>query len=263
MLKIFYKLMISLSYTLQSLGFSPEESDIYLACLEFGDLPISTISRLTKIGRINCYHYTQKLVDKGYLSISTQKKVKHFSASNPRILINKEKEKLNLAEQILPEMLAIAAKTPQRPKIQFFEDTTGIEKIFAKMIEIPNSEVVSFSNTEMLKYLPTGFLQNHFSVRQEKEIKTRLIIPVVSDFEEVQQSFFPRNFPEHLLEIFQVSPRDFSFASEISIFSGNIAIFSLSEKNAQGVLIENPELYQTQKAIFDLAWLGATSFITQ
>jgi len=38
---------------------------------------------------------------------------------------------------------------------------------------------------------------------------------------------------------------------------------NLNEKNPIGVLIENTELFRTQKAIFDLAWLGATSFITQ
>ena len=72
----------------------------------------------------------------------------------------------------------------------------------------------------------------------------------------------PKNFPQKLSEIFLISPEEFQFASEITIFSGSIAILNLHESNPVGILIENAELYKTQKAIFDLAWLGATSFIT-
>jgi hypothetical protein len=74
--------------------------------------------------------------------------------------------------------------------------------------------------------------------------------------------FLAANLDQKLLEIFLISPKEFYFESEISIFAGSIAIMNLQEKNPVGVLIQTPELYRTQKAIFDLAWLGATSFVT-
>ncbi len=253
--------MSSLQPSLKKLGFSPEESQIYLSCLEGGSLPVSVISRNTKIGRINCYHYIEKLIEKGFLTEEKRSGVKHFIAENPQIIINKQQEKINIAQNILPEMLALAASTPQKPKIQFFEGTSGIEKIFQKFLEFPESEIVSFSNFKSLQNLPEKFLKNHFEARNHKNIKTRFITPDSTEAQNFQKKHIQTLTQKNLAETFFINPSETFFSSEISIFSGNIAIFSVSEKSTQGVLIQNPEIFQTQKAVFDLAWLGATSFV--
>ena len=77
-----------------------------------------------------------------------------------------------------------------------------------------------------------------------------------------RSDFFPVNFDVRLLEIFLISPHEFQFESDIVIFPGSIAIMNLDEQQPIGALVQSEELYRTQKAIFDLAWLGATSFIT-
>jgi len=260
-----------LEKNLKYLGFSREEIAIYLTCLKFGSSSVAQISRMTKIGRVNCYFYIEKLLRKGVLSESKKRGVKTFSAENPRIFVNKEIEKLNIAREILPELLAISSTNPQKPKIKFFEEKTGIKNIFEKMLEIRESEIVSFSNFEKLAAFFSGenFLQNHFQKRLEQKIKTRFISPRSKIAEKFREKFFPnlktvnKELKSLVPEIFLVSKNEFFFESEISIFSGSIAILNLNKKNPLGVLLENPELFKTQKAIFDLAWLGATSFIAK
>lgn len=250
---------------LKFLGLSEDEVKIYLACLEFGQLPISGISRNTKIGRTNCYHHTEKLVSRGLLAISQKGGNKVFSAENPKIFINQEKERLNMAREMLPELLAISSHNPQKPKMQFFEGKEGIKNIFGKVLDSEASEVVSFSNfTKLTEFFSdTDFLRQHFIQRVEQKTKTRFISPRDTIAEKFVETFFPEDFDYKYLEVFLISSQEFSFDAEITIFAGSIAIANLSRKNPVGVLIENPELYRTQKAIFDLAWLGATSFITQ
>jgi len=261
--------MHSLESSLKKLGFSQEESLIYLTCLESGSLPVSVISRNTKIGRINCYHYIEKLIEKGFLLPEKKSGVKQFFAENPKILINKQQEKINIAQNILPEMLAMASSNPQKPKIQFFEGISGIQKIFQKFLEFPDREIVSFSNFKSLSGFPEKFLETHFAERKQRNIKSRFITPNSPEAQNFQKKILrnPKNREgRDLVETFFISPDECSFSSEISVFSGNVAIFSLSEKNpeiSQGVLIENPEIFQTQKSIFDLAWLGATSFVAR
>ena len=247
------------------LGLTPEEGKIYLACLEFGQLSVSGISRITKIGRTNCYHHVEKLVKKGFLSVSQRGGSKIFSAENPKILINKEKERMNIAQEILPDLLALSSHNPQKPKMQFFEGKEGIKNIFEKILQFEKSEVVSFSNfTKLTDFFDdTDFLRQHFAQRLQQKIKTRFISPRDAVAEKFVDTFFPKNLDTALLEVFLISPQEFSLDAEITIFAGSIAIFHLHQKNPMGVLIENAELYRTQKAIFDLAWLGATSFITQ
>ncbi len=255
--------MQNLESSLKFLGFSQEETNIYLTCLKFGPIAVSGISRLTKIGRVNCYHHIEKLRDKGFLSLSQKEKVKHYSATNPEILRNQEKERMNLVENILPQLMSLNIKNSRKPKIQFFEGETGIQNIFNQMLLNKNSEVVSFSNFKLLSEFSPNFLKTHFLSRQKNNIKTRFISSRETGVENFQKDFFPENFKEDLLEIFLISQKEFLFESEITIFADSIAIMDLNQTQPIGVLIENPELYRTQKAIFDLAWLGATSFITQ
>ena len=252
-----------LKRSLEFLGFSEEEIRIYLVCLEFGPIAVSGVSRLTKIGRVNAYHHIDKLKEKGLLTLSQKEKVKHYSATNPEVLRNQEKERMNLVEGILPQLMSLSIKNPKKPKIQFFEGRAGIQNIFDQMLVLENAEVVSFSNFERLAKFAPDFLKSHFKSRQEKKIKTRFISSRKSGGENFQKEIFPEDFEERLLEIFLLSSKEFHFESEITIFSNSIAIMDLDEDHPIGVLIENPELYRTQKAIFDLAWLGATSFITQ
>ena len=248
---------------LKFLGLSDEEIKIYLVLLKFGTSNVAQISRLTKIPRITCYYHLEKLLKKGLVSESQKSKIKQFSAENPKVFLNREKERLNVVQELIPELLAITTASPRRPRIQLFEGKSGIKNIFESMTEMRGGEIVSFSNFKNLAEFLPEFLPDHFKKRLSNNTKTRFITPWTEKSQSFKNHFFPKCFDERLLEIFLISPEEFHFESEISIFGGSIAIMNLNEKNPVGVLIENPELFRTQKAIFDLAWLGATSFITQ
>ncbi len=248
---------------LQFLGLLPEEIKIYLTLLKYGTSSVAGISRITKIGRVNCYHYIEKLLAKGLITQSQKSKVKHFTAENPRIFINKEQEKLNIATDLIPELLAISSTSGEKPKIQIFEGWDGVRNIFHKMVEAESREIVSFSNFDKLSELLPDFLPEHFEKRLEKGIKTRFISPWTETAEKFRGNFFPADMDRKLLETFLIHQNEFYFDSEITIFAGFVAIINLNKKNPVGVVIENPEIYRTQKTIFDLAWLGATSFISQ
>lgn len=255
--------MKNLEKDLNDLWFSKEETKIYLACLEFWDLPISTISKITKIWRVNLYYHTQGLVDKWFLSFYQKNGIKAFVAENPKVIINKEKEKLNLANKIFPELISILSKSPSKPKIQFFEWKTWVKSVFERLLKDKNSEIVTFSNIEKLSIFFSweDFLKNHFEERLKNKIKTRLISPKTGITINFVNSFLKNDKFLELTETFLIPSKNFFFSSEISIFSNSIAILNLNKENPIWVLIENKELYETQKAIFDLAWLWATSFI--
>lgn len=256
--------MNNLENSLQFLWLKKEEIQIYLCLLEFGSLATSSIARITKIGRVNCYHYIEKLIQWWYISVSQKSWTKIFLAENPNIFLNKEKERMNLIQEIIPDLLTLSSKSPHKPNIQFFEWKAGIKNIFNTLNTIESTEIVSFSNFEKLTvfFQDTDFLKNHFQERIQKNIKTRFISPRNEVAEDFAATFFPESFQEKLLEVFLISQKEFYFESEITIFNWKIAIMNLTQENPVWVLIENESLYKTQKTIFWLAWLGATSFIT-
>ncbi len=253
----------NLEKSLEFLGLKKEEIKIYLCLLEFGNLAISSISRITKIGRVNCYHHVDKLVKKSYLISSKKSWTNIFSAENPQIFLNKEKQRLNLIKNIMPDLMNISSNTPNKPNISFFEWSDWIKNIFTKLETLKDTEIVSFSNFSKLTdfFEDKTFLQNHFKSRLKNNIKTRFISPRDEKSDNFVLNFFPKEFNNNLLEVFLISSNEFFFESEITIFENNIAIINTTKQNPVWVIIENKSLYKTQKAIFDLAWLWATSFI--
>ncbi len=248
---------------LQFLGLSAEEIKIYLLLLKFGTSSVAQISRQTGIGRVNCYHHIEKLKRKGCITASQKSKIKQFSAENPKVFLNQQVERLNIAREIVPELNALATTSGHRPRVQIFEGRSGIRNIFETMTEQRGGEIVSFSNFDRMTEFATDWLKEHFKKRLENGTKTRFIAPWTDKAESFRDTFFPEEFDERLLEIFLISPGEFHFESEISIFNGTIVSMNLHGESPVGVLMENAELFRTQKAIFDLAWLGATSFVAR
>ncbi len=248
---------------LRFLGLSDEEIKIYLLLLKFGTSSVAQISRQTGIGRVNCYHHIEKLQHKGCITASQKSKIKQFSAENPKVFLNQQIERLNVARELVPQLTAMATTSGSRPKVQIFEGRSGIRNIFESMTEQRGGEIVSFSNFDRMTEFATDWLKDHFAQRLANGTKTRFIAPWTDKAESFRETFFPAEFDDRLLEIFLISPSEFHFESEISIFNGTIVSMNLHGENPVGVLMENAELYRTQKAIFDLAWLGATSFVAR
>jgi hypothetical protein len=77
------------------------------------------------------------------------------------------------------------------------------------------------------------------------------------------QTYYPRGFDPNLVEILFVNPGEFPFEYEITIYGDKVAVLSLNPEERMGLIIESPVYAKTQRAIFQLAWLGATSFVAK
>ena len=77
------------------------------------------------------------------------------------------------------------------------------------------------------------------------------------------KDFYPKNFNSKLIEILFINPEQFQFEYEINIYDDKVSLVSLNPNELIGLIIESPVYAKTQKAIFNLAWLGATSFIAK
>ncbi|MBM3231609.1 hypothetical protein FJZ28_04790 [Candidatus Peregrinibacteria bacterium] len=55
----------------------------------------------------------------------------------------------------------------------------------------------------------------------------------------------------------------FLFENEVLIFNNSVGIVSLNADELLGLIVESPTFARTMKAVFDLAWLGATAFVAK
>jgi len=248
---------------LQDLGLSKNESKVYLTVLELGASFVSSIANKSGISRVNCYYILDNLVKLGIVSSFTQNKIKYYSIESPKILISKQQEKLQKAKKILPELLSITNSLAYKPKIQYYEGLEGIKNIFEDTLSSKN-ELLGYTNLKDLpNVLTEDFLINYAKRKIDRKIKTRMLSPMSKEAKTYIDKYYPKQFNKNLIEIFYINSKEFKFDYEITIYENKTAIVSLNPSELMGLIIESPLYAKTQKSIFNLAWLGATSFVVK
>lgn len=248
---------------LEQLGLTDEEAQVYYALLQLGGSYVSAIAKKSGVHRVVCYKVLDGLVAKGLVSSFLKNNIKHYAVESPTILIRKQREKLELAERLLPELLSVTNALAYKPKIQYYEGVEGIKNIFEETLSA-TGEMLGYTNLERIPdVVPEEFLRDWARRKIAKGIKTRMLSPHTPKALRYLATYYPEGFDPALVEILFVHPRQFPFQYEITIYGSNVAILSLNRDELMGLIIESPVYADTQRAIFQLAWLGATSFVAK
>ena len=248
---------------LEELGLKKEEAKVYLSLLELKSSYVSLIAKKAGINRVACYHTLEKLIRKGLISSYTQNKIKYFSVETPQILVNKQEELFHKAQKILPELLSMTNSFAYKPKIQYYEGIQGIKNIFEDTLTTKD-EVLGYTNLKDLPHvISEEYLRDYIERRMNKKIKIRMLSTISEAGKKYLEKYYPKGFDHRLVEILFVNPEQFHFEYEINIYDDKVSIVSLNPEEMIGMIIQSPIYARTQKAIFNLAWLGATAFVAQ
>ena len=247
-----------LASDLESFGLTHDEATVFLATLELGGGYASTIAQKSKIPRVNTYHLLEKLIKKELIQPIKRGKVKFFMPEPPQVLLNQQEEKFKRAKQLLPELLSITNTHPFKPKIQSFEGLDQLETLFTNRLEA-KGELIGYTNLEKLATLMRKHLPKHVKKSKNALVRRRLLSPKSTHGMEFMHDYYPLDRTEILF----INPDVFPFENDIFIYDNFVAILSLNPVEPIGVLIESAAHAHTQRSIFNLAWLGATSFVAQ
>lgn len=247
---------------LTKLGLSDEEAKVYLACLEVNGGAVSVIARKAGVHRVSCYHTLENLLEKKLLSQYNRNGVKCFAPEPPERLQELMLEKANIAKALIPDLKALLSPHGFRPKIRFYEGQEGVERVFTESLAT-KKEILGYTNLKnVLEFFP-DFFRKYTHERLRKGIKTRYLSPNTVDSVHAIDAFLPKKFDPNLIEILLVNRDQFPFTNEILIFGNTVGIVSLKQDELLGLLVESATFAQTMKAVFDLAWLGATAFVAK
>src|SRR3989339_145845 len=243
---------------LENLGLSKEEAKVYLAVLELKTSYVSLIARRAKVKRENCYYILDRLHKRGFVSYYLHKKIKYFSAESPKKFINYFEDKLFEARQIIPDLMMIHQSNVNRPKIHFFDGIEGVKTVFEEALET-KEELLGYTDLRALQYLFPAYLEYYFDKIIEKKIKARLLSPTSDEALKFRDEYYKTEEAKELVEILFINPEEFTFKNQILIYENKVATISLKEEELIGVLTESTTIADTQRVIYNLAWLGATS----
>lgn len=262
---------------LSKVGLTEEEARVYLACLEIRGGPVSQIARKAGVHRVSCYHTLENLLRKRLLSEFNRNNVRCFAPEPPERLLELQEERVNLTKGLLPELKSLAGGAAFKPKIRFYEGRDGVERVFTESLSVGEGglprrslgeagrsrEILGYTNLKNVMEFSPGFFRKYTHERLRRGIKTRYLSPTTVESVNVMLPFLPRDYNPNLIEILLVSKDQFPFQNEVLIFGNTVGIVSLNPDELLGLLVESPTFARTMKAVFDLAWLGATAFVAK
>jgi sugar-specific transcriptional regulator TrmB len=230
--------------TLKQLGLTTNEALVYRALLELGPSLAGIVSRKTGLHRRTVYDTTEMLIKKGLVGYILKNNRRLFEASNPNKFLEILKEKENMINETLPEMLSFYQKTKEKQETNFYKGKQGLKTVFEDQLE--TGKEILILGASPLAYEILQFYFKWFDERRKKDrIKTRII------FNQTDKK------PTIPLSEIRYLPQKYNSPLAINIYGDKVAIILWSKENPIAIVIKNREISEGYKKYFELMWNAA------
>jgi sugar-specific transcriptional regulator TrmB len=235
---------------MKGVGFSRNESLIYLAALGLGPSTVWEIAKKSGVKRPTCYVILEELSIRGLASSTNDGKRVVYSVVSAHQFIKNYARQYERLTKVESELAALAVPSNQKPYIQFYDGFEGIKTVYNMILDEPSgSEYLLYgfslrSSEELREYLGT-----FISERISKRIKTRAIF---SDTE-YNVGFTERDSKE-LRETRLLPEVEFHQKTQTNIFGDSVAYVAQSAKQPFATVITSPDLAHDERQRFELLW---------
>ncbi|MBS3083696.1 hypothetical protein J4423_02730 [Candidatus Pacearchaeota archaeon] len=243
---------MDLELQLQRIGLGKQEASVYLASLKLGLAKASEIAQKSRIKREACYYVLNSLQEKGFISEVIKSGVKHYSAIQPkRILeiIEEEKdEKKQTINEILNELDSLQQSALTHPKIEIYESIEGLKNVFSLLIQQKNQIICSYVPSNIIELLPFFSLQFRHK-RKENNVYLKVITEESTITKELK-----KKDKEELREIRFNDSIVKGMNTAIYIQERALIIIKANKKEQIGIYINQEDIAKLQCKIFDKIW---------
>ncbi|MBD3244430.1 MAG: hypothetical protein GF335_00355 [Candidatus Moranbacteria bacterium] len=243
---------------LYNLGLNEKEAQVYLALLQLGKSTAYSVSKMSGLKKSTTYVILDQLSEKGFANKIPKSKKRLYKAESPDKCLELVKEKLNLTQEKLPELLAMKKKNEEKVSISYYEGIIGIKEMHEKFFKvmrsrkIENRKYVAFLAHE--KGIPQELLDYFKEVNElHKKYKIQRKSITVYHPTIVEKYLSSKDLIESLyFQAKAISSKKYSSNVSIIIYDKYVQIFS--HRYVQAVLIENPDVANSLKQIFYMVW---------
>lgn len=238
---------------LKEYGLSDKEIAVYLGLIKLGPSPVRSISLASGVNRGTAYDILKALIAQGLVSYYNKESHQYFSPEPPEKLVTaveqKQKDLDAVKQKIqsqLPELKAAYDKKGGKPTMKLYEGTKGIrqilEDVLDTMAQSKDKVYYVYSSANVRKNVYES-MPDFTSKRIAKKIQVKTI--ALGDGGQLI-GLDERKWMK--------SKQNLKATYEI-IYWGKIAHISVDQKESLvGIVIENPEIYETQKLVFEFNW---------
>lgn len=232
---------------LQKLGFSHQDAEVYLAILKVGESSVGAIISQTGFHRDLVYGALTRLEQQGLVQSLEKKKIRHYQAADPTLLVRKEKEKAELAMSLLPALKELY--TQPAVSVRIYEGSDGLE-------EIEKDWADSLKNGEEF-YCIGGAGEAWYEVAKpfykkyhERLFKRKITIKTVTFGNEAKGIAKYENAKFNPVRIL---PENFRAPSSTVIYADKLLIQVFGEQFI-GIVIQSKQISQAYRHYFNSLW---------
>lgn len=237
----------------KALGLNDSEIAVYLLSLEIGPAQPQALTKHSGFSRPATYQAIDQLVKKGLMSFVPKGKRHIYAAEPPERILHFGQTRLKELEIKIKEIAdnideLEALRKSDRPAVKFFEGANGIKSILSDLVASKPEMTYEITDVDAVKNVFTSNeLDSAFKILENAKGKGKAFL--AGDVKVVRKGVEARRLPKN----------KFSFQGDVLIYGNKTALVAYKGK-VVGVVIENEEIAQTLKVLFDLAWQSSDKY---
>lgn len=236
------------------LGCNDKHVRFYAANLQLGAAPLSEIVKQARLQRSTGYVIASEMVAMGLVEEDHKSYNRQYIAAEPDVLLRKLEAKYRQIgrtaasyKEILPSLRAEHHATKTRPQVRTFEEKNGLISVWRDVLQ-EQQEVLLWSNQNTEQLIFDSQMHEQFiKERVAKNIPIR-VLAVRNERAAMLVASDADNLRKTLL-----LPEEVQFTGETYIYGNKIAVLDFGKK-IFGVITENEQIAQSQRAIFEMTW---------
>ena len=249
--------IMNLIESLKNLGLNEKEAKVYLALLQIGKSSAYSIAARSGLKKPTTYVILQQLIEKGFVYNVPRAKKQQFIAEDPEKCLANAKEKLEISQKQLPELLALKNKKEQKFNTAYFEGINGIRESYKRFFQLMKEKPI-----EQRKFV--GFyakvdtleteIQKFFDEWNEKMLKLNIKRKAITTYNPLIAEKYLNKIALEKYKIEIKALNEEKYSSYISIETYDNYVHILSQRNLQAILIEDKDIANVIKQIFEMVW---------
>lgn len=244
---------MTLEKILQQLGYSKNESGVYLASLEVGLASPQIIAKKSGLPRTTVYSVLKYLVAKGAVAKTLIKGKTRYMPAPPEKLNSNLIDLQKQLHEALPQFKALYNKNDTKPKILFYEGKMAMQKVYDDTLIEKPAEILEWNTNDYFEFEKFAVDPEYITKRVALNIKARRIAGKGSKW----QIRHKMRDKEELSETVIVPKEDFWPRIEVNIYGNKVAFLNYAEQ--MSIIIESQPLAEAMRQAYELSWMGAKS----
>ncbi|MCB9789599.1 hypothetical protein H6763_03750 [Candidatus Nomurabacteria bacterium] len=245
----------------EKFGLKEDHLKVYKANLEWGETTISNIAYKSRLPRTTVYQYLDDLIKVGLIKQILRDNKKNYVAADPEKLVSMLNDEsldiqklIKITQKTMSQLKSIQNNRTDKPKVHYLEGEEGIKQAYEMTLEASSEVCIQCYSSNYEKVVKGDFLEDYFKKFFSSDIRSRELITDTESDEEWAKKWGSKKNLQMMVDISTVKN---AIETDLMLFDDKVLFVSFNEKNPYALLIEDPDIFNAMKSMFELSWKEA------